>query len=312
MGLKRIVIATDFSAGAIVAVQRGLALACHLNAEVLLAHACSVARPFPVSTPDSHPAMAEYAKLVRAQRQEAAKRLDELCAEQRHCGISVRTALIDGPPAKAICRAADELDAGLIITGSRGLSNEDVFVIGSVAEAIVHRSERNVLVMRGLPPPQLTAAGFDSILVATDLTSASRATLPLAMELATKDADVEVLHVIERGEPLVGLEGNMGNAAVDFKMLWSAAVGEAQRAIDSLARRHKGSHATLRHHIVEGKAAHTILHRASSSECGLLVVGKRTGHSVGAPGVAERMVRHAPCSVLVAKKLPAKLEAVTP
>ena len=47
----------------------------------------------------------------------------------------------------AILRVADEHDARLIVMGRRGLSGPERWLLGSVSTAVLHRSERPVLVV---------------------------------------------------------------------------------------------------------------------------------------------------------------------
>jgi nucleotide-binding universal stress UspA family protein len=310
MSLRCILVATDFSEGAAPAIARGLAVARWVNAKVIVLHVCAVARPFPVTTPDNHPGVMELAKLAKAQREQGARRLSDLLEHLDQEDVETTGKLVTGSPAEAIADAARDLGADLVVTGSRGLSESGIFVMGSVAEGIAQRAEANVLIARGKASQPPKRGGFQKILVATDLTPASKATLPLAMQLAGPHADVEVLHVIERGDPFSGYEGTLGAAAVDFKMLWRAAVQEAQREIDSLVGRHDRANATVSHHVREGNAAQDILTRTQKGGHDLVVVGKRSDRPALVTSVAERVVRHAPCTVLVAKATPSPVSAV--
>lgn len=68
---------------------------------------------------------------------------------------SVETAVREGDPAEEISAYAEEIDADLVATGTRGRHGEDRFLLGSVAERVV----------RGCPVPVLTVrqlAAFES------------------------------------------------------------------------------------------------------------------------------------------------------
>jgi nucleotide-binding universal stress UspA family protein len=68
-------------------------------------------------------------------------------AEQR--GIQTRIEVVeDENPAVAICQAAERLNADLICIGSRGRSGLKKKFLGSVAEAVMRRSSRPVLLIR--------------------------------------------------------------------------------------------------------------------------------------------------------------------
>ncbi|WP_276273813.1 universal stress protein [Haloarcula litorea] len=62
----------------------------------------------------------------------------------------VVTAVREGDPADEICRYAEEHDADLVATGTRGRHGEHAFLLGSVAEEIVRRAPMPVLTVRQL------------------------------------------------------------------------------------------------------------------------------------------------------------------
>ena len=62
--------------------------------------------------------------------------------------VPYHTELHTGPPAEAICRRAGELDADLVVVGSRGLGALERFLLGSVSTAVVQRAPCSVLVVR--------------------------------------------------------------------------------------------------------------------------------------------------------------------
>jgi nucleotide-binding universal stress UspA family protein len=53
-----------------------------------------------------------------------------------------------GHVARVIIELADELDAGLIVMGSRGLSDLGALLLGSVAHKVLHLAHRPVLIVR--------------------------------------------------------------------------------------------------------------------------------------------------------------------
>src|SRR5690349_2626060 len=56
-----------------------------------------------------------------------------------------------GPVWAAIVDVADELDASLVVTGSRGLAGARSVILGSVSTRVLHHAGRPVLVV---PPPK--------------------------------------------------------------------------------------------------------------------------------------------------------------
>ena len=62
----------------------------------------------------------------------------------------IKTAVREGEPAGEIIAYAEECDADLIATGTRGRHGDHAFLLGSVAEAVVRRSPVPVLTIRQL------------------------------------------------------------------------------------------------------------------------------------------------------------------
>jgi nucleotide-binding universal stress UspA family protein len=63
--------------------------------------------------------------------------------------IPVETHLRSGKPADAILEVADEIDAGLVVVGTRGEGPITGAVLGSVVLKLVQRSRRPMLVVPG-------------------------------------------------------------------------------------------------------------------------------------------------------------------
>ncbi len=56
--------------------------------------------------------------------------------------------MLHGSPAHAIVGYATDVDADLIIVGSRGRGALSTLLLGSVSHGVVHASDRNVLIVR--------------------------------------------------------------------------------------------------------------------------------------------------------------------
>ncbi|HEY2592959.1 MAG TPA: universal stress protein, partial [Chloroflexota bacterium] len=66
----------------------------------------------------------------------------------RRCGLIVEGRGVLGQPAAAIVTAADEVDADLIVMSTHGRSGPFRSVLGSVADEVVRKSQRPVLLAR--------------------------------------------------------------------------------------------------------------------------------------------------------------------
>lgn len=64
-------------------------------------------------------------------------------------GASAVGRLVEGDPASAILDAADEIDADLVIVGSRGLGAASRFLRGSVSSRVATHARTSALVVRG-------------------------------------------------------------------------------------------------------------------------------------------------------------------
>ncbi len=77
--------------------------------------------------------------------QEAVERVAE---ELRELTPNVETIVRSGAPADQIIRAADEIEADLIVLGGRGKGAVEAIVLGSVAYRVLHHAPCPVLVTR--------------------------------------------------------------------------------------------------------------------------------------------------------------------
>jgi len=137
-----VVIATDGSASAERAVAAALDLATRFDAT---AHALYVVDAGEVAgSPESVREEFEQALATTGGRalsfaREAAEADDE---------DAVVTAVREGDPAVEVCQYARDVDADVIATGTRGRHGEYRYLLGSVAEGVVRRSDVPVLTVR--------------------------------------------------------------------------------------------------------------------------------------------------------------------
>lgn len=68
--------------------------------------------------------------------------------DARAKGVDVTTAIVRGTPYEAILDYADDHDVDLIVMGTHGRSGLSHFLLGSVAERVIRRSETPVLLVR--------------------------------------------------------------------------------------------------------------------------------------------------------------------
>ena len=139
-----IVVATDGSESVRRAVDVALDLAAQFEADV---HALYVVDDDEIgSSPDDL-----HDDLRTALREQGEEAL-EAVRESADASVSVTTAVREGNPASEIREYADDCDADVVATGTRGRHGENRFLIGSVAERVV----------RTCPVPVLTVRQLDS------------------------------------------------------------------------------------------------------------------------------------------------------
>lgn len=308
MKLSRILVATDFSNGATAAIEQGVRLALASDAELLLTHVCGALPMFPNEAEELTVELEQLAELQEIRRARGGEKLEELAKQLTERGVRTQTSLRQGDAAREVAAVAAQRDIDLVITGARGGTEGNVFIIGSVAEGVVRRVGTNVLVARGADDDGGHA--YKRVLVATDLTEASKAVTPMALSFAAHDAEIELLHVVDWGDQAPPIHGAYGSPAFDFKKLWRVAIEEAEKELAKVQSRLGDDGPKIHSAVAEGVTAAEILKRISEGGYDLLVVGKRMEAPSQHERVGERLVRHAPCSVLAARRVPGQLHSV--
>ena len=138
----RILLAVDGSEEASAAAQTAVELAERTDSELHLVHVGEVR---PVSHPERRGYLARYEALQEAARQ----LLEEQVEEVESAGGTVsRAHLRMGRPDEEIVVLGEEIGAGLIVTGSRGLGGMRRALMGSASDSIVRHAHCPVLVVR--------------------------------------------------------------------------------------------------------------------------------------------------------------------
>jgi nucleotide-binding universal stress UspA family protein len=136
---RTIVVGTDGSDTAKIAVEQAGALATSLGAEVHVVAAY---------TPSSRPvddALLDRAKVASAALDVAQAAADTL----RAAGVErIEVHDFDEDPAEALIRTAETVGADLIVVGNKGVSGVRRFLLGSVAQKVVQHAPCGVLVAR--------------------------------------------------------------------------------------------------------------------------------------------------------------------
>jgi nucleotide-binding universal stress UspA family protein len=289
---ERILVATDFSEPARLALDAAIALAKRSGAELHLCHAVDIA--LPLAEPHGFVLPVEW---VSEARRIARGKLDEEVARVRAQGLTTSAQLGDGPAAYAIAEHARQLGADLVAIGTHGHTGLKHVLLGSVAERTIEHAPCSVWVVKAGGRPAEPRA----IVVGTDFSASAGEAVERAAEWARlARARLHLVHALPLPMPLIAPY----ELALPEGLLESAR-REAARQLDSAAQAAK-SHArgdvttelaTPPVHIALAEAAKRL-------PADLIVTGSRghTGVKHALLGsVAERTARYAPCSVLVVR-----------
>lgn len=270
--MRRIVVGADFSPSSVIAAEHAIGLARGSGAELVFVH---------VSDSRSS-AEREAARIGLARLRDRAIALDITCSSR----------VAGGHPDAALSVMARSLEADLLCVGSHGRTGFERLLLGSVAERTTRRATCDVLVARGLDP----WGGDVRVLVPTDFSSAADRALDLALRLA-RPANIHLFHCWKAP--------SSANGKLDDK---ADAIGrEATRRAASLAAKHPIGRAELTFETCQGPAARTIREKLEEGGWDLVIMGchgRRGVRRFLLGSVAEKTVRHAPCSVLVTHPSP--------
>jgi nucleotide-binding universal stress UspA family protein len=286
---RKIVVATDFSASAERALDVALAIAQHGKAEIHLVHALEVPRavvsPYAMAIPDD---------LIAGARDAARRKLDAAAERVRARGFTVTTTLGSVPASASLAGVAKEVSADLVVVGSRGHTGLKRLALGSVAELTVKESPVSVLTVRG----EGHAEAPKVIVVGVDFSAPADRAVELAADWARAfGAQLHLVNGLELTMPFIApYEVTVPNEVLD------RTYAEAVKRLGEMAAKLSG---VAVHTSVVSAAAHDALDTvAERVKADLIVTGSRglrgLKHAL-LGSVAERTLRHAPCSVLTVK-----------
>lgn len=201
----------------------------------------------------------------------------------------VNAVLRQGDPKTIVCEVADEMDADLIIMGSRGLKRLESILENSVSQYVFQLSARPMLLVKD----DIYVKKINKIMVAMDGSEAAKQTLKLAISLLRdiKNGQLVLAHV--------GSKAETGNPETDAVLAPAAAeakkMGISYRCVTS-----------------SGKAGEEICRIADESNVDLLMLGspdRRPSIAKGLPdldrllgtSLSDYVRVYASCPVLLAR-----------
>jgi nucleotide-binding universal stress UspA family protein len=288
----KILLATDGSEDSELAATTAVGLARSTGSELHVAYVLVLP---PASTHDPY----SFDTEVRERAEERAQaRLDEQLKKVENMGGTVAGSYLRaGGAAEEIVELAEEIGAGLVVLGSRGLGKIRRLLMGSVSHSVIRHAHCPVMVVRRKP------VVFPArILLATDgseeATLAAQTTADLARRTGSE------LHVVTVGAeyPLYELP----DYPARFEEVLREQRREAREVLDEQVKRIEESGGTVNEvHLREGRADEEIAVLGDDLDADLIVTGSRgvSGLRRALLGsVSDSVVRHAHCPVLVVRR----------
>jgi nucleotide-binding universal stress UspA family protein len=292
MTFRKILCPVDFSPGSQLAMRVAIRLASDAEAELVLAHAWYVP---PVAFAEDY---VFSPVLIQTMRDGAEAALDAAAREAAALGARHLTPkLLTGTPRHEIVQVLERDPAfDLVVMGTHGRTGLARFLLGSVAESVVRHAPCSVLTVRpdGEPRP------FARVLCPVDFSDSSQHAARLAAELVQPGSEgITLLHVIDPpavyagGERMIEIVRDLDTYSTEHLDQWAARLGAGAPApVAKLSRvGHPGAEILK---VLEEEPAFELVVLGSHGRLGL--------ERVLLGSVAEKVVRHARCPVLVARR----------
>jgi nucleotide-binding universal stress UspA family protein len=223
-------------------------------------------------------------------REGALRRLRVLAGEAAGCGAVVSTKAAVGMPTDRILEEAARGRYDVVAMETHGRQGREREQLGSVAEGVLARSPRPVLLSR----PTSRIMDWKRILVPLDGTAEAEEALRDAVPLAR--ASGATIHVLRVTLSLVGEEGYRG-------LHFATPTADPAPYLEGVCTRLAGEGVLALPIVRQGMPTETILSVADELQAGLICVA--TEHVLekdpGAPRVpvSPQLIRNSPCPVLV-------------
>lgn len=228
-------------------------------------------------------------------RQEARDYLADLYKAWASPDLKLQTRLLEGSVAESILEAATSGQADLIVISSHGYSGLNRWLLGSVAERVLHSAPCPVLVIRSPQPPR-------HVLIPLDGSALSERALEPGLDLAARLGGTATLlraipmldaHLFDRAEKI---EPGMGRRMEqDFHEA-------AENYLRDLGAEHARLGLTINHIVTHTPAADSILRYAETHPVDVVAMSTHGRSGLGRwvyGSVTEKVLRGAPYSMLV-------------
>lgn len=298
MKIRSILCPTDFSEFSRLALEHAVALARRTEAELTLLHVYPYLLPLGGDTPYFPSGL----PLDAATRTRLMGEVEEMARPARAAGLTPKLLLLEGDPSEEILRQARVMAADIIVTGTHGRRGFDRFVLGSVANRIVHHATCAVLTVprpaEGSVPPSTVP---ESILCPVDL-GESGPVVDAAFTIARgTHARVTLLHILE---DLPQHEAAARLAHVDWAAFHEDLEADARRQLKEMAARQPVNDCRVTEVVVSGKPSREIVKVAGTLGANLIVMGihgRNALERLFVGSTTSHILQHALCPVLTVR-----------
>jgi len=273
MNHKRILVALGTTDGPDPAFERASALAKASGAELYLLHAVPANRRF------------------SCRAAERLQRSIELRERAQAAGVKVQMAEQHGDPAEIIVLHADARPVDLIVMGTERRTGWARFRRPSVAERVLRRTKRPTLVVAG--DDIVDGSAFENVLVAVDLSPASRALIDTAMRLLRGEArQLTVIHAVDSIEAAGAVRNPARWKVPEYR---GYVLDGARRQLEAVMALSGDADVKPHIRVAAGSAAEAIGAHAADVNADLIVMGRsRRFMHLGSTAVRVlRSTRHA-------------------
>jgi nucleotide-binding universal stress UspA family protein len=298
----KILLATDGSEEAELALLTAVDLAIRTDSELHVVHVGGEHHP-------DLPTLLEprlFEERLRELEQEAREVLEGQVKKVEEAGGTVAEAHLrmGGPPDQHIVELAEEIGAGLIAMGSRGLGGIRRALMGSVSDSVVSHAHCPVLVVRRVRQEQAAASIFPKkILLATDGSEEATLAARTAIDIANKTGSE--LHVVHVGFAPVPIDAEIAPVPTDSDQR-DKLIEEARRFLEVQVEQIEAAGGTVAqaHLGLTGQPDAEIVELAEEIGAGLIAMGSRGLGGIRRAlmgSVSDSVVRHAHCPVLIVR-----------
>lgn len=299
LNIRNILVPIDFSKMSIQAIETAKRVALRFGGSVHLAHVYQFDYPAGFMAPGIWSTQPS----ITAQEQHTQALTKNLGALAREHSLSPESCHLSrgAPSFDEICRIAQQISADLIVMPTHGYTGLRHVFLGSTAERVVQHSPCPVFVVR--PRKRKSESGRSSsahtILVPVDFSHSSREGLRYAIRFANEfGGRIILLHATYVGY----IYSSEGNGIYDVHTMQESALKNAARQMRELVRTVNFGRAKFETVFTDGSPVLDICAFAKDHNVDLIITsthGLAGLKHVLIGSIAERVVRHAPCPVLV-------------